>query len=150
MRSFLIAITASLIILSGFITVGVTHEFDETKASNLVTFAKAYGYVKYFHPSDEAANIDWNNFAAFGAQEVLNCKNESELIGKLKDLFGPIAPGIVFSKTKVEYDFQKITPKNIDDYLPTYWQHKGVSTGMNMRGNTYKSVRVNRQASDRR
>ena len=28
-----------------------------------MTFTKLYGYVRYFHPSDEASNIDWENFA---------------------------------------------------------------------------------------
>ena len=30
---------------------------------NLVAFAKLYGYIRYFHPSDEAASINWNQFA---------------------------------------------------------------------------------------
>jgi hypothetical protein len=34
---------------------------------NLNAFAKAYGYVKYFHPSDEASGTDWNRFAIYGA-----------------------------------------------------------------------------------
>ena len=36
----------------------------EQKVKNQKTFAKAYGYVKYFHPSDEASEIDWAKFSA--------------------------------------------------------------------------------------
>ncbi len=33
---------------------------------NLVAFAKLLGYVRYFHPSDQAAATDWNRFASDG------------------------------------------------------------------------------------
>ena len=110
----------------------------------LKTFAKAYGYVKYFHPSDEASNIDWNSFAAYGASEILKCNNSSEVVTTLNELFKPIAPSVVFSNTKQNYDKSLITPDNVNDYKPTYWQHKGVSMGMNNQTGVYRSVRVNR------
>jgi hypothetical protein len=28
----------------------------------LRAFAKLYGYVRFFHPSDEAAELDWDSF----------------------------------------------------------------------------------------
>jgi hypothetical protein len=31
----------------------------DKKIENLKTFSKLYGYIRYFHPSDEAASI-WN------------------------------------------------------------------------------------------
>lgn len=30
------------------------------EVANLTAFAKLYGHVKYFHPSDEAREIDWD------------------------------------------------------------------------------------------
>ena len=33
---------------------------------NITAFNRLYGYVKYFHPSDEAAAIDWDKFAIYG------------------------------------------------------------------------------------
>lgn len=110
----------------------------------LKTFAKAYGYVKYFHPSDEASKIDWNNFATYGASEVLKCNNSNELVTTLNELFKPIAPGVVFSNKEKDYDISVITPDNINDYKPAYWQHKGVSKGMNHQAGVYRSIRVNR------
>ena len=59
MRNFLSIIFSLLLFQSAF---GQNLE----KVENLKTFAKLYGYVKYFHPADEAANIDWNKFAIFG------------------------------------------------------------------------------------
>ena len=43
--------------LGGFLLFGCIN--NTKKVDNLRTFAKAYGYVKYFHPSDEASDIDW-------------------------------------------------------------------------------------------
>ncbi|MBE7639558.1 peptidase S41 [Salegentibacter sp. BLCTC] len=110
----------------------------------LKTFAKAYGYIKYFHPSDEASKIDWNSFAAYGVSEILKCNNSNEVVTTLNEIFKPIAPSVVFSNTNKNYDISVITPDNINDYKPTYWQHKGVSKGMNHQTGVYRSVRVNR------
>jgi len=109
----------------------------------LKTFAKAYGYVKYFHPSDEASQIDWKNFASYGANEILKCSSQTEVIDKLNALFKPIAPGVVFSNKKSKYELKAITPPNKEEYVPTYWQHKGVSIDMNYSYDVYQSVRVN-------
>ncbi|WP_051935877.1 S41 family peptidase [Salegentibacter sp. Hel_I_6] len=110
----------------------------------LKTFCKAYGYVKYFHPSDEASKIDWNSFAAYGASEILKCNSSNEVIATLNDLFKPIAPSVIFSDKKQDFDISAITPDNTNEYKPAYWQHKGVSKGMNHQGGVYNSVRVNR------
>lgn len=63
-------------------------------------FAKTYGYVKYFHPSDEASKIDWDQFAIYGAGEVEKCTSDNEHIATLKRLFTPLAPSIRFYKSK--------------------------------------------------
>jgi len=134
----------SILMLSAILLIGTSCTKEQDKISNLKTFAKAYGYVKYFHPSDEASNIDWNRFSAYGAEEISKCNNQAEVINTLNQLFKPIAPSIVFSNTKQKYDFKVITPENSEDYKSTYWQHKGVSIGMKNQQTIYKSARVNR------
>lgn len=116
----------------------------QEQVNRLKAFAKAYGYVKYFHPSDEASKIDWNSFAVYGANEILKSTDSNEAIATLNDLFKPIAPGVVFSNTHQAYDLSVITPDTIDDYESTYWQHKGVSKDMNFQDGVYTSSRVNR------
>ena len=96
---------------------------QQEKVNNLKVFAKAYGYVKYFHPSDEASKIDWNSFAAYGANEILKSNNRNDVIATLNNLFKPIAPGVVFSNTKQDYDMSTIIPNIVTDYKQTYWQH---------------------------
>src|SRR5450759_3430827 len=112
-----------------------------------MTFAKAYGYIKYFHPSDEASNIDWAKFSAFGANEIDKCRSEEQVVKTLNKLFNPIAPTVKFTKSNENpnYDIKSLTPDNPSEFRQTYWQHNGVSIGMKLK-QTYKSLRVNRVA----
>lgn len=121
-----------------------TNAQTQQQIDNLKTFAKTYGYVKYFHPSDEAASIDWNSFAVHGVEQIEKCSSQQELITTLDQLFHPIAPSAVFSASKQEFDYTSITPPKIKKYKPTYWQHKGVSFGMRYQ-DIYKSIRINRE-----
>ena len=76
---------------------------------NLRVFTKLYGYVKYFHPSDEASRIDWDKFAIYGAGKVKNAKNSQTLKSILQELFLPIAPSIQIypSNEKTEKPMQQ-------------------------------------------
>jgi hypothetical protein len=51
----------------------------EAKLQNMETFARLYGYARWFHPSDEAQEIDWDKFAVLGVQKVENVKSAAEL-----------------------------------------------------------------------
>jgi C-terminal processing protease CtpA/Prc len=135
----------SIILVTFFISFYVLGQ-EQYKLENLKTFAKAFGYIKYFHPSDEASKIDWNGFAAYGSQKVLECETTQETIKTLNLLFKPIAPSVSFSYTKQLFSTNSITPKNPKDYIQTYWQHKGLSfqTPSLYDYDLYKSVRVNR------
>ena len=42
------------------------------RVANLHAFARIYGVVRWFHPSDAAATIDWNRFAVEGARRVID------------------------------------------------------------------------------
>jgi hypothetical protein len=126
---------------------------QQNKVDNLTTFAKAYGYVKYFHPSDEAYNLNWEKFSAYGAKEVMKCNNRTDLIKTLNILFNPVAPAVKFGPdgNAQEYDVKSIIPSDTTGYRITYWQHHGVSFDIENPGkypNIYKSVRVNRTPSD--
>lgn len=135
-----------ILVLSALFLLSASNDDAQQVINNLKAFAKAYGYVKYFHPSSEAGNIDWNKFSALGANEIAKCRNQTELIRTLNQLFEPIAPGISFSSRTQEYDYSIITPTNKEGYLPTYWQHLGVSTDQMLYqypNSSYKSSRVN-------
>lgn len=119
---------------------------NDQRIENLKTFAKVYGYVKYFHPSDEAAEIDWTTFVIYGADKVEKCKSKEDLVATLQILFEPIAPSIKFKADSelAKFDLKSLTPKDLKGYLPTYWQHSGVETGMASQYKApYNSSRVN-------
>lgn len=134
-----------------FFLVFICFRCHHTKNENdyLYSFAKTYGYVKYFHPSDEAFDIDWNRFAVYGTTEVMKCRSTNELIQTLNKLFKPIAPSIKFIKEHEDKSFnvEELKPRNSSNLLLTYWQHKGVSFGMvKIEGNAYQSTRINRDS----
>ncbi|HEY3372940.1 MAG TPA: S41 family peptidase [Prolixibacteraceae bacterium] len=136
-KRFIISLIFIVFLLNGCIS-----KADEVE--NLRVFAKAYGYVKYFHPADEAQQINWSKFSSYGAKKVEKCTTSGELVETLNSLFNPIAPSVRFSisANKPTYDLKMITPGNPLDYRLTYWQHQGVSMGMKM-NNVYRSIRVN-------
>ena len=142
-------------LLSGFIiiclpTILIACLQTEQRGSNLKTFAKAYGYVRYFHPCDEAADIDWSKFSSFGVNEIEKCKTSEEVAKTLNQLFSPFAPSVRFSVSKKnpEYNLKILTPDDTVGFRLTFWQHQGVGLGMKDMKilNVYKSVRVNRGA----
>jgi hypothetical protein len=115
------------------------------KTENIKTFARLYGYVRYFHPSDEAAALDWNRFAVYGCRQVANLSTNTELISKLNELFRPVAPSIkIFpANQKLKFYENSIRPEKYKDYREIYWQHLGLGD-TTIKYNAYKSRRINR------
>jgi hypothetical protein len=109
---------------------------------NLVAFTKLLGYVRYFHPSDEAIATKWDLFAIEGVQLVEGADSAAELAQVLEKLFQPIAPTVRVFPTG--------QPPASDTELPTRedapserfvaWYHLGVGTGHRL--SIYSSVRV--------
>jgi len=110
------------------------------KVENLKSFAKLYGYVRYFYPSDEASLVDWDKFICYGIEKVSEAKSKEELKTLLKQLFQPIAPqmNIYFSENKILK--QKCDTTSDDKTLVT-WQYKGLGL---YKGSIYQNVRLGR------
>jgi len=114
---------------------------------NLRAFAKVYGYVRYFHPSDQAADIDWEAFAAFGATRVKNVGAPGELQTTLEDLFLPFAPTLQFFAVDESPPPlpSELSPTDSADLELVAWQHFGV--GFGSANSIYRSVRLNRETT---
>jgi len=115
------------------------------KTANVSSFAKLYGYVRYFHPSDEAAQLNWEEFVYYGTKQVENANSPMELKEKLIALFGPIAPSVqlVADQDKAAvFSVRAITPANVNGMKEISWQHYGLG-GM---PGLYKSTRTNKPA----
>jgi hypothetical protein len=117
---------------------------NSRKVENIRSFAKVYGYVRWFYPGDEAAQVNWNKFAVLGVNKVENARNQKELKEALLELFKPIAPAIQIEDSihAVNFDLQSIIPNNPTEYKPVSWKHYGVFLGE--RSNIYQSIRINR------
>jgi len=115
------------------------------QVDNQKTFAKIFGYVRYFHPSDEASAVDWNAFAILGSSRVDKCTNSSELKAELNKLFLPIAPSLkIYDTTEhPQFNVGEITPPDIKKFKTVAWQHLGVGI-RNGTNNIYNSARTNR------
>lgn len=102
----------------------------------LEEFAKVYGVVRYFHPSDEAAGINWNQFAAYGIEEILKTQNQNQFEAKLKNLFLPLAPSLSFNNTN-SYTW------NTENLYPVFWVHHGLGLNTIKARTNYISKRFN-------
>jgi hypothetical protein len=132
---------AALLALTG-IAAGARPTTQETVA-NLRAFAKLYGYVRFFHPSDEASQIDWDRFAIYGAGRVRNCASEKELEQVLNQLFLPLAPSLQVLRATAAPRSVRL-PADTAGLKAVAWRHEGVMLGD--RPNIYRSLRSNRAA----
>lgn len=134
----------TLLLLVSLLAFCQAFALPDRKISNAEAFARLYGYVRYFHPSDEAAALDWDRFAIYGQQKVANCQTPQELQATLTELFQPIAPTVkvYLEEDEVTFDLQAITPAKPQKYGTIAWQHLGL--GMGDKRNSYKSVRTHR------
>ena len=110
---------------------------------NLVAFTRLLGYVRHFHPSDEAAATAWDAFAVEGVLAVESAKNADELAEKLNTIFRPIAPTVrVFWTGKpAPLPLELTPPASISGLEIVSWRHQGFGpqTAPNA---TYHSERV--------
>ncbi len=61
---------------------------------NAAAFARLFGAVRYFYPSDAAAGLDWNRFAVHGLKQLRAIPDARRLEAALEELFEPLGPGI--------------------------------------------------------
>jgi C-terminal processing protease CtpA/Prc len=119
----------------------------DRSVKNIETFARVYGYVRYFYPGDEAVQTDWEKFAVYGVKQVEEAGNRAELKQVLRGLFLPIAPALVIhdSGRKTRFSLPRITPPPAikKKMKVVVWQHLGVGFGSSR--STYRSIRLNRK-----
>ncbi len=112
---------------------------DGTEVKNIKTFAQIFGYIKYFHPSDEAYELDWDTFSIYATEKILECKTSDQFANSIYKLFEPIAPSIKWVNTETQTVGE---PSDIKDHTEQFWYHQGVDFGMWKGNGTYISKRV--------
>jgi hypothetical protein len=114
----------------------------DRKVESLRAFAKLYGYVRFFHPSDEAASVDWDRFAIYGAERAESARSREELRATLEELFLPIAPTVQLYRTGERPEPAPLLPDDTTGLEVVAWQHRGVSLAFPL---VHRSKRLNRE-----
>lgn len=96
---------------------------------NLHGFSKLYGFVRYFHPSDEAQQIDWEKFAVYGARRVLDAPDAEALRVVLEELYSPLAPTLRIYPTGSAAPPAPPAPTETDGLAAVAWQYRGPPGG---------------------
>ena len=94
---------------------------------NLIAFTRLLGYVRHFHPSDQAAAADWEVFAIEGMRRIERCAGPEQLAQALAALFRPLAPTMrVFpSGTQPGPASGLAPPPGAVDLKVVSWRHVG-------------------------
>ncbi len=108
---------------------------------NLVAFAHLYGYVRWFHPTDAAAQADWSVIAASGAATVRDADSVGELADRLDATIRPYAPAMQLWTSEEPTPRVPDPPRGRGDLV--YWQHQGYrGTPVSLYRPPYRHARV--------
>lgn len=95
-----------------------------------------FGYVRHFHPSDEAFRADWSALAISGVPAVEAAENAAQLGRRLEDFFRSVAPTVrVFPAAQA--------PPQLElggGTRTISWRHHGFGTGNPQ--SAYRSERI--------
>jgi C-terminal processing protease CtpA/Prc len=117
---------------------------DARGLENLRAFTRLLGYIRHFHPSDEAAAADWDLIAVEGMRTIESAKSPEDLAKKLEELFRPLAPTVrVFLTGEKPPAIQELSsPPNLSSLKIVSWRHKGFGSKVITQHNPYSSERM--------
>ena len=107
---------------------------------HVTAFARLYGVVRYFYPSDAAAALDWDRVAVLGVDQVRAAPDAAALQTVLEGLFTPLGPGIEIGRTLPP----ALPPGPADESLVA-WRYRGPALGGTVPG-PYAAGRTGRAA----
>jgi hypothetical protein len=122
-RVFLALMLLSLV-AAGSARAAETPVNEDRAVENLAAFARVYGYVRFFHPSDQAAAVDWDKVAIIGAEAVRDAADREALRAALRRVFQPLAPTMSLSDSTE--DTANLSPSAIASDRLIFWQHVGL------------------------
>ena len=137
----LIAVQLACLVLAA----DATHAQDSgSRLEKLQAFARTFGYVRYFHPSDQAALLDWESMAYYGVDQVLESEDGESTKLMIERLFHPLVVGL-----ELYEGAEKPHPETKDVVADKIvaWQHQGIGFGRNP---LYRSVRLNRDRLEKK
>jgi hypothetical protein len=117
--------------------------------ANLTAFTRLLGYVRYFHPSDEAAAADWDAFALAAVDTVERAAGPTQLAATLRRLFLPLAPTLVVDTRPPQLDAPVSGAPGAPLVALTEWAHHGCGLGVEPQPGVFRSERTRRPAAPR-
>jgi Peptidase family S41 len=95
---------------------------------NLEAFTRLLGYVRFFHPSDQAAAANWDQVAVAGIQSVEGAVGAADLALTLEAFFRPLAPTLrVYPEgQRPALPAELLPPPGVENPSVTFWHHRGV------------------------
>ena len=119
--------------------------------SNLVAFTRLLGYVRHFHPSDQASTNDWLAFVVTVLPQIESAENSAALAARLEAAFRPVAPTVRVFETGHEPPLPAELTISTDaaQLRVLVWEHvgygQGSATGVQ---DAYSSQRLSLKASE--
>jgi Peptidase family S41 len=107
---------------------------------NVHAFARLYGVLRWFHPSDTAAAIDWNRFAIDGVKRVIASPDHDALRASLTAMTTAFAPTVRVVAKEGQFISMPKGPVQTSGFVS--WQHLGY--GDSRRVSVYASKRTHR------
>lgn len=95
---------------------------------NLAAFSRLLGYVRFFHPSDQAASANWDLTAIAGVQRIESAASPADLAQSLEDFFQPLAPTlrVYAGPSRPPVPAELLPPAGVENPGILYWSHQGV------------------------
>jgi hypothetical protein len=113
---------------------------NERGLGNLEAFARLVGLLRFFHPSDGAARLDWNGFTRAAIPAVEAARDSTELAGVLSRSIASWAPTVAIFSAHQEPPAAAKPPSPAVRALA--WRHYGLGTGTLQSETQYRSLRV--------
>ena len=115
----------------------------EIQVANLEAFAYLYGVARWFHPSDEAVEADWDRLAIEGVGIIRGATSPQDLAELLRTLFLPVAPSLVVFHEDEVMSMPNLASLAGDNASIRVWEHIGVGTSFSpSMGDIYHSTRL--------
>jgi hypothetical protein len=97
-----------------------------TRVANLHALARLYGVVRWFHPSDAASVVDWDQLAVDGVRRVIDARDSNELRAGLNGLFASVAPTMhIVGRGEQFPEALALHPQSSVGLEAVAWQHRG-------------------------
>ena len=128
-----------VVALSAVVTAAAPDRVPPREIENIAAFARLYGVVRFFYPSDAAADTRWNNFVVYGVTRVRTARDTQTLAARLRELFAPLGTGI-----DIAPQLPTFRPPKLSGEPLIAWRYLGPGATEAMRGSPYVAKRTHR------